>query len=180
MKISFTTLLLVLAGMLMINSCTPRLNPYAIYRPIPVDDVYKLQGDSVHRTQVESLFGQPLRRAINERGDVYTYSYFGDSLFIQFNREQLVNRFNFQPEAFSLDFENQQNTNRRFRDSQLRRIIPGTTPLNELTSRFGSPNRGETGTVRYRTTFFGRQEELVVYSQPSNGMIISYELQPRN
>lgn len=161
------------------TACSPKINPYAIYRPIPVEEVYKLQRDSVDRKMVEDWFGAPLTRSINERGDHYTYSYFGDSLFIQFNRQQMVSRFNFKPEVFTINFENFENTNRRFSNSKLKRIEPGKTRLEEITSMFGSPNKGEQGTNRYRTSFYGRNENLIVYSTVNDGFIISFEQIPR-
>lgn len=178
MKLSHIYLMLFFA-LMVFSGCSPKLNPYSIYRPLEVDNVYKLQADSVTRTEVEAMFGQPLRRAINERGDLYTYAYFGDSLFIQFTRDQFVSRFNFQPEAFSPDYENQDVKPQRFRERVLRRIIPGTTAIHELDAMFGRPSRRETGITRIRTTFAGREEDLVVYSQVTNGLVINYELKPR-
>lgn len=160
----------------LVVACTPKINPYAIYKPIPVEEVYKLQQDSVDRKMVEDWFGAPLARAINERGDHYTYSYFGDSLFIQFNKQHFVSRFNFKPEVFTLNFENFDNTGRRFKNSKLKKIEPGKTRLEEVTEMFGSPNKGEEGSHRYRTSYYGRKETLVVYSTRKDGIIINTDI----
>lgn len=166
------------AAMILAAACSPKVNPYGIYRMIDVEDVYKLRGDSVHRKLVEEWFGTPLIRSINERGDQYTYAYFGDTLTIQFNREEFVSRFNFKPEVFTLNFENFDHTRRKFGSSKLRKIEPGKTKLTDVTSLFGSPNKGEEGTHRYRTSYYGRNENLIVYSTRNEGYIISVEKQP--
>lgn len=168
---------LIITSVALLVACTPKLNPYAIYKPIDVEKVYQLQADSVSRQQVEQLFGQPLTRSINNRGDLYTYSYFGDSLFIQFNREQVVARFNYLPEVFTTNFENFDNTNRKFSNAKLKKIEPGVSRLQSMNSLFGKPNKGEQGVVRYRTSFYGKDgKQLIVYSTLHDGFVISYEL----
>ena len=157
-------------------SCTQYINPFAVYTPIPVDNVYQLKRDSTSKAEVERLFGKADRTAINERGEVLNYSYFGDSLFIQMNSSGIVSRFNYQPEAFRIEYDNRDITSRNFPARVLRRVVPGRTKLSELTPMFGRPNRGELGTERRRTTFYGRNEDLVVHSTITDDVVIDYEL----
>lgn len=168
--------LLIFSGFITLIGCSPRINPFSIYTPIPVEKVYQLQRDSTTRQQVEDLFGKPVRTSINERGDLYNYAYFGDSLFVQFNNSGKINRFSFEPEAFRIESDNQDILSRNFPKRVLRRIVPGRTRIPDLTPMFGKPNRQEIGTERRRTTFIGRNEDLIVYSTLGEGLVISYEL----
>lgn len=168
----------VLMALIAITSiaCSPKLNPFDIYKPISVDRVYQLKRDSTTRKQVEQLFGAPLRTSINERGDYYTYAYFGDSLFIQFNNNGRINRFNYEPESFRIIDNNEERTSRNFPNRQLRKILPGETKRADLINMFGKPNRTERGTERTRTTFIGRNERLIVYSRLRDDLVTSHEL----
>ncbi len=179
MKKHYPILATGLITVFIIAACNRYINPYEYYKPISVEKVYQLKKDSTSRSEVESLFGAPPRTSINERGNVYTYSYFGDSLNIQFNTSGIISRFSYVPELFRLDYEDHQDSRKIFRSRMLRKIIPGKTKVSDLEAIVGKPNRGETGPVRQRTTFFGRNENLIVYSTIL-GDVIEYELKPRN
>jgi len=157
-------------------ACSPKINPYAMYKQINSENVYKLKRDSTTRTEVESYFGKPQRNSITEQGYQYTYSYFGDSLFLQFANNNTLSTFKYEPEIFTPDYEDMRLTKRSFPNRVVRRIIPGETKLPQLTSMFGKPNRGEKGKSRYRTTFIGTTQDLVVHSSQTDNVVIDYQL----
>lgn len=157
-------------------ACTPKINPYAMYKEINSENVYKLRRDSTTRPEAESYFGKPQRTSVTEQGYQYTYSYFGDSLFLQFANNNVLSSFKYEPEIFTPDFEDMRLTKRSFPNRVVKRIIPGETKLPQLTSMFGRPNRGEKGDTRYQTTFIGTTQDLVVHSTLANQVVIDYKL----
>jgi hypothetical protein len=168
------TALILLIGYFL--ACTPKLNPYGMYKKIDDESVYKLKRDTTTRAEVESYFGKPQRSAFSEEGYQYTYSYFGDTLFLQFKNNNTLSTFKYEPEFFTPDFEDLRYTKRTFPNRVLKRIIRGETKLPQLTTMFGKPNRGEKGKTRYRTTFIGTTQELIVYSSLSDYTVIDFQV----
>lgn len=154
--------IIVLAG------CSKRYNPantpFAIYQPIPEDNVRKLEKGVTSPWDVVKLFGEPGKKNISDRGERYVYGYLGDTLFVNFDSTHTIESFLFRPTIFSPVTGNTDYTNRTLSKSRLRKIEIYNTTRGDLEKWFRKPNKKETSQNRNRYTFTRKNGTLVVYT----------------
>lgn len=165
-------------------SCSKKYNPantpFAIYHPIPEDNVRKLEKGITTGADVIKLFGDPVKNSISDRGDRYTYGYLGDTLFVNIDSSQTVSSFLYRPAVFEPISGNTDNMTKTIKESKVRKIQIYNSTRGQLEAWFRPANKKETNQLRNRYTFNRRNGTLVVYTLNNyDERVLSYSFLPK-
>ncbi len=161
---------IVFGGIMILSivGCSKRYNPsstpFAIYHPIPEENVRKLEKGITTSAQTLQLFGEPVKKNISDNGERYVYGYLGDTLTVSFDNNLLVSSFLFRPAIFEPVEGNLEYNRKKLNTGKLKKIEIYNTTRFDLERWFRKATKKEQNADRFRYTFIRRNGTLVVYT----------------